>query len=147
MSHSKRCSGCNAPIVFFRTAAGEWMPCDAELRDFVEDPAGDDTAYYGNAAAVRGYFVTGPCDGSVKAWRPHWAACGNPRKAAPAKAAAAAASKSSIRCGTGWAPGRALKEPKRRSAPAPAARGSAGNEQLCLDGFGRGRERFKDAGC
>ena len=123
-----KCRGCGRTITFVTTAAGERMPCNPLPQDFVEDPTGEDRAYYGSGKAVRGCFVTGPCEGSVKAWRPHWGSCGYPRRAAPVRKAARGAA---VRCGTGWVPGKPAAPPEgRRGGAEPPGAGRTGGQRM-----------------
>ncbi len=72
------CKSCGAPIVWVKTPAGKWLPCDEGLLAYKQDDeAGGDTVVTDDGEVIRCHlhfdgFATG------MARMPHWATCSEP---------------------------------------------------------------------
>lgn len=73
------CKKCNAPIVWIKTPAGKWMPCDEGLVPYIQSETGKESVVTDRGDVIRcdivkeklpdGRFPTG------MARVPHWATC------------------------------------------------------------------------
>lgn len=69
------CKECGATIIFVKTPAGKWMPCDEGLHPYVQDSLGKDFVVTDKGEVIRcrlsytNRFPTG------MARIPHWATC------------------------------------------------------------------------
>lgn len=90
----KKCSACGAPIIFIKTPAGGWMPCEKYPVAYQVNVGGPnpDTLVDSQGQTFRGK-ITAAGIGRRLAWLPHWRYCAGAaqvRRAAHAKKAAPA---------------------------------------------------------
>ena len=69
------CRDCGKPIIFIRTEAGRFMPCDAEPVDFWPAEAGGVLVYQRDGTAVKAKLSGHPQTRAGLAYKPHWASC------------------------------------------------------------------------
>lgn len=77
-----QCKACNKPIVFIKTKAGKFMPCDWAAAPYALDPGGPDTLVTKNGETLKGRFLSAaePCNiAAGMGYRPHWASCTAPK--------------------------------------------------------------------
>jgi hypothetical protein len=76
MNNATYCKLCGKMIVFITTAkGGKSMPCDSMRVDYAPDPDAKGTLYDGSGEVVRGFIMSAPGEGTLKAYRPHWHTC------------------------------------------------------------------------
>lgn len=69
------CKSCGAPIVWVKTPAGSWMPCDEGLHAYKKDTLGKDVVVTDKGEVVRCQLVSNEHSPDGMARIPHWATC------------------------------------------------------------------------
>ena len=114
MSPDAPCPRCGRIIAYIITENEKKMSVDLPSVDFFEDPAGPDKAYLGDREGIFGYFLTGPADGSIRAWRSHVPKCREVMSRMPPKSGRAAPKPQMRKRGT-----MAEAKPKPKQSPEP----------------------------
>lgn len=91
---AKKCAACGAPIVFIKTPAGRWMPCEKYPVAYQvnEDGENQDILVDGEGKVFRGKIVRAGI-GCKMAHLPHWRFCPGAAQARKASKTARAAVK------------------------------------------------------
>lgn len=70
-----KCRDCGAEIVFIRTRAGKYMPCEAEAVYYNPSPAEDNIFIDEDGSVTWGKIAERDTSGARRGYIPHWASC------------------------------------------------------------------------
>lgn len=76
----KKCRSCGAPIVWIKTTAGKYMPCDATPDYYRITGESDKKIVTPEGEVLTGEVVNNPWDADEYGYTPHWSTCNAPDK-------------------------------------------------------------------